>query len=43
MVTAGEIIEGLEPEFTLTPQGPAVRGSAPAEPSWSMAGRGGSG
>jgi GTP 3',8-cyclase len=31
MVTAGEIIEGLEPEFTLTPQGPAVRGSAPAE------------
>jgi len=31
MVTAGEIIEGLNQEFTLTPQGPAVRGSAPAE------------
>jgi cyclic pyranopterin phosphate synthase len=31
MVTADDIIEGLEPEFTLTPQGPAVRGSAPAE------------
>jgi GTP 3',8-cyclase len=31
MVTAAEIIEGLEQEFTLTPQGPAVRGSAPAE------------
>src|SRR6201996_3554029 len=31
MVTADEIIEGLEPEFSLTPQGPVVRGSAPAE------------
>jgi GTP 3',8-cyclase len=31
MVTAGEITEGLEPEFTLTPRGPGVRGSAPAE------------
>jgi GTP 3',8-cyclase len=31
MVTAGEITEGLGREFTLTPQGPGVRGSAPAE------------
>ena len=31
MVTAQEIIEGLEQEFSLTPEGPEVRGSAPAE------------
>jgi GTP 3',8-cyclase len=31
MVTADEIIEGLEQEFTLTPQSPGMRGSAPAE------------
>ncbi|HEY2242065.1 MAG TPA: GTP 3',8-cyclase MoaA, partial [Streptosporangiaceae bacterium] len=31
MVTAAEIIEGLSQEFSLTPEGPAVRGSAPAE------------
>ncbi len=31
MVTADEIIEGLRQEFTLTPEGPGVRGSAPAE------------
>ncbi|HEY6499597.1 MAG TPA: GTP 3',8-cyclase MoaA [Streptosporangiaceae bacterium] len=31
MVTAGEIIEGLEPEFTLSALGPGDRGSAPAE------------
>jgi cyclic pyranopterin phosphate synthase len=31
MVTADEIIEGLNQEFTLTPEGPGVRGSAPAE------------
>jgi cyclic pyranopterin phosphate synthase len=31
MVTAGEIIEGLDQEFSLTAQGPGVRGSAPAE------------
>jgi cyclic pyranopterin phosphate synthase len=31
MVTADEIIEGLNQEFTLAPEGPGVRGSAPAE------------
>jgi GTP 3',8-cyclase len=31
MVTADDITEGLSQEFTLTPEGPAVRGSAPAE------------
>ena len=31
MVTAQEIIGGLEQEFTLTPEGPGARGSAPAE------------
>jgi GTP 3',8-cyclase len=31
MVTADDIIEGLQPEFTLTPLGPDDRGSAPAE------------
>jgi cyclic pyranopterin phosphate synthase len=31
MVTADEIIEGLEPEFTLSALGPGDRGSAPAE------------
>jgi cyclic pyranopterin phosphate synthase len=31
MVTAEEIIEGLEPEFTLSALGPGDRGSAPAE------------
>jgi GTP 3',8-cyclase len=31
MVTADEIIEGLAREFSLIPQSPAVRGSAPAE------------
>jgi GTP 3',8-cyclase len=31
MVTADEIIERLEPEFTLSPLGAADRGSAPAE------------
>jgi cyclic pyranopterin phosphate synthase len=31
MVTADEIIDGLTQEFTLTAEGPGVRGSAPAE------------
>jgi cyclic pyranopterin phosphate synthase len=31
MVTAGEILDALSPEFTLTPDDPAARGSAPAE------------
>ena len=31
MVTAQEIMESLEQEFTLTPESPVVRGSAPAE------------
>ncbi len=31
MVTAEEIIEGLEPEFSLTARGAGERGSAPAE------------
>jgi cyclic pyranopterin phosphate synthase len=31
MVSAQEIIERLEQEFVLTPEGPGIRGSAPAE------------
>jgi len=31
MVTAGEILASLSAEFTLTPDGPQARGSAPAE------------
>jgi GTP 3',8-cyclase len=31
MVTAEEILAALSAEFTLTPDGPEVRGSAPAE------------
>ena len=31
MVTAGEILDRLAPHFTLTPDDPAARGSAPAE------------
>lgn len=31
MVTAGEILTSLSAEFTLTPDGPDARGSAPAE------------
>jgi cyclic pyranopterin phosphate synthase len=31
MVTAGEILTSLSAEFTLTPDGPEARGSAPAE------------
>ena len=40
MVTADEIIEGLAPEFTLTPLGAGARGSAPAETFWVNGGPG---
>jgi GTP 3',8-cyclase len=40
MVTADEIMEGLESEFTLTAQDPGERGSAPAETFWVNGGPG---